>query len=469
MPAKPQPFSLVNQTYETRDGLWSKSRTINFYPCIDTSGTAQSKVELAPCPGIAAFSSVANPLRGLWVGDNRLFAVGAGTVYEISSSGAATAVGDPILNAQTPVQFASDGNALAVASGNEIWVLATPDGGGPIGSTMVHAGISIVYLDSYWIILLPDSNVFIYSLDMENWAEAEGDAVLRSGGIDRAVSLQVHEGHLWIFGRRTITPYYNSGDAFNPWQPIPGAAIDTGTLFPWSITKIDQRLYWLGNDDQGDGRVFRTQGYTPVRISTQSIEYLIRQCILAGTADEHITGCGYEENGHTFYVLTFPGAGKSFVYDLSTEMWHERNSWDRSQFQLWKGAGFHGYVCGKHLVGSMGSGTIYEQSTQLYTEAGAPIRRYRACPYVQADQQWLFHHYLRLLTGGDTAVNMRYQSDDQSTWSTTRTVTPFKNEVEYRRLGRARDRLYEVWVMDSSSKPTSILEAWLHAGPGTQR
>ena len=159
MPAKPQPFSLVNQTYETRDGLWSKSRTINFYPCIDTSGTAQSKVELAPCPGIAAFSSVANPLRGLWVGDNRLFAVGAGTVYEISSSGAATAVGDPILNAQTPVQFASDGNALAVASGNEIWVLATPDGGGPIGSTMVHAGISIVYLDSYWIILLPDSNV----------------------------------------------------------------------------------------------------------------------------------------------------------------------------------------------------------------------------------------------------------------------------------------------------------------------
>ena len=463
MPAKPQPFSLCGPAYETADPLWNRQVCVNWYPSIDDSGTAQSKVQLSPVPGLAAFSSAGSgPIRGLWAGDNRLFTVSGGGVYEIAAGGGVTSFGS-VLDAETPVQIAADGNALMIASGDEVWYVP-----GEGSNTMAHEGISVVYLDSYWIILLPDSNVFLFSMNGLDWTEAEGDATLRSGTIDRAIKLETHEGHLWIFGRQSIVPYYNSGDANTPWMPIPGAAMDTGTIAPWSICKIDQRLYWLGTDAQGQGRVFRTQGYTPVRISNQAIEHLIAEILQAGV-DEKITGSGYTENGHTFYVLSFPLAGRTLVFDLDTNMWHERRSWTGSAWSFWKGSSFHVHVFGKHLTANITSNAVYEQSASFGSEAGATIRRYRAAPYVQAEQQWLFHHYLRLLVNGDTAVNMRYQSDDQTAWSTTRTVTPFRNEVEYRRLGRARDRLYEVWVTDSSAKPTSILEAWVHAGPGTQR
>ena len=34
----------------------------------------------------------------------------------------------------------------------------------------------------------------------------------------------------------------------------------------------------------------------------------------------------YQKDGHHFYVLTFPTGNKTFVFDASTSLWHERNA-----------------------------------------------------------------------------------------------------------------------------------------------
>jgi hypothetical protein len=88
---------------------------------------------------------------------------------------------------------------------------------------------------------------------------------------------------------------------------------------------------------------------------------------------------------------------------------------------------------------------------------------------VANDQQHILHSYLRLFVSGTTPVSMRYLYDDQATWSQTRTVAPLNSEVKYRRLGRARDRLYEVFFNDSATSSQSIVEGYLHAIPGVER
>ena len=469
MPA--QSFGLCGPTFATRNPFWNQERVINWYPSVDGSGGhAQSKTELAPVPGLVAFATLpASPVRGLWAGDEKLYAVGGSDLFHITSPGVPELLGS-VGSATTPVQIAGNGDSLLVASGSGIWITG---GGIPV---KVADGISCVYVDGYYVILWPDRQTIQISTNGSTWDGI--DVATKIGTLDPLVHLEIHEGHLWMFGTRTISVWHNSGNADFPFEPIQGAMIEQGTLAPWSVHGIEQSLYWVGSDENGQGRVFRSQGYTPVRISNEAVEYRLRQYIRAGLpalqVDDLITGSGYEENGHTFYVIGFPRAQACLVYDLTTDMWHERGGWDGAAWQLWKGASFHVFTFGRHIVARAGlDGKLYEQNVNYYTEDGTRIRRYRAAPFVQADQQWLFHHYLRLLVKESTAsavpVTMRYLNDDQSAWSSGRTVQPFRNEIKYRRLGRARSRMYEISVLDSTTSSQAVVEGYLKASPGVER
>jgi hypothetical protein len=461
-------FGFCGPTYQTRDGLWNRERCFNWYAAIDESKHAQSQIALLPTPGIAAFANVITPpIRGLWAGDERLFAVGGGDLVEISSTGVVTKEGD-VQHVATPVQFAANGVSLLIVSGDYAYLA---DG---TTVTRVADAISCVYLDGYYIILWPDSNTIQISTDGVTWDPL--DTQNKMGSLDRLVMLQAHEGHLWLFGKKTIDIWYNSGAADFPFERISGSFIDQGTMAPWSVANIDKKLYWLGSDERGQGRVFRAEGYTPVRISTSAIEYLISTYGALGV-DPQITGCGYEEDGHTFYVLTFPRAQATLVYDLTTNMWHERAHWSGTAWTQWRGAGFHVYVFGKHLVASIAaridSGAldtaIYQQSLTIPTASGAAIRRNRAAPYITNSQQSLAHHYVRFLTSCTSNGVLRYLKDDGITWSTLKTAIPnAKHEFEFRRLGQARNRVYELTVTESVTSG-AIIEAYLHASPTIQR
>src|SRR4029434_8973521 len=484
-------FGLCGPTYQTRDGLSNQERSINWYPAIDESADAKSKVSLQPCPGLAEFCQLdEHPVRGLWTGDSRLFACVGGHLYEISSAGAVTSLGF-VLNAQTPVQIAASGTTLLVASGDQIW-RAADDGAGMLTTKVYDGAISCVFLDGYYIILLSgsaDSDGYANYIQLSagpggfdddtghhpdddgiTWPELE--KVKPSRQLDRLWQLQVHEGHLWIFGSHSIQIWYNSGDPDFPFEPIQGTSVDVGTDYPWSIAQIDKHLYFLGYEQRGQARVYRTEGYTPARVSNQAVEFLIDAYLSLGV-DQTITGYGYTEDGHTFYVLSFPNAKATIVYDITTNMWHERLRWSGTEWIQWRGSSFHSFVFGRHFVArtteppfpDSDHKKIYEQNIRFAADDGLAIRRQRISPYVSKDQQWLMHHYLRLYTDitGHTAT--RYLTEDGTTWSNTRTVAPYKTAVKCRRLGRARDRLYDVSISSSTERPM-IVDGYLHATPG---
>lgn len=95
-----------------------------------------------------------------------------------------------------------------------------------------------------------------------------------------------------------------------------------------------------------------------------------------------------------------------------------------------------------------------------------PIRRVRRAPVVQQDDQWIFHKDFQLdlktgigldgattTQGHDPQVMLRWSNNGGRTWSNEHWVSAgkigqYRRRALWRRLGRARNRVYELTVSD---------------------
>ena len=328
------------------------------------------------------------------------------------------------------------------------------------------------------------------AVDPLDFASAEGNP-------DNIVSLMVDHREVWLFGNNTIEVWYNAGTPDFPLQRIQGAFMETGCLAPYSVAKLDNSVFWLGADARGNGIVYRNNGYNAVRISTHAVEWQIQQYGVLSDA----VGYSYQQDGHSFYVLTFPTAQATWVFDVSTGAWHERAYWDGVEYRRHRSncqANFAGQV----LVGDWELGFVYAFDPETYNDNGQAqrwLRSWRALPTGQNNLKRTAHHMLQLdcesgvgagtadsfflltensqnltteagvqlvtslvsLTdGANPQVMLRWSDDGGHTWSNEHwagmgMVGQYGKRVIWRRLGmttKLRDRVYEI----SGSDPVKI-------------
>ena len=115
------------------------------------------------------------------------------------------------------------------------------------------------------------------------------------------------------------------------------------------------------------------------------------------------------------------------------------------------------------LVGDYQNGSIYQLSLQTFTENGATLPRIRRCPHLTSDLKRQFFDDLQIqfqpgigLSSGQGSIPkamLRWSDDGGSTWSGEHWANigrqgKYKNRAIWRRLGYARDRIFEVVVTD---------------------
>jgi hypothetical protein len=176
--------------------------------------------------------------------------------------------------------------------------------------------VTVGYLDGYFVFNQPDSQRFWVTslndgtqIDPLDFASAEGNP-------DDVVALNVNHREVWLFGTNTIEVWYNAGLADFPLARIAGAFMEVGCAAPYSVAKLDNSVFWLGADARGRGMVYRANGYQAQRISTHAVEWHIQQY---GNLSDAI-GYTYQQDGHSFYVLIFPQANTTWVYDVATQV-----------------------------------------------------------------------------------------------------------------------------------------------------
>jgi hypothetical protein len=151
-----------------------------------------------------------------------------------------------------------------------------------------------------------------------------------------------------------------------------------GCLATFSVAKLDNSLFWLGADARGFGIVYRNQGYNAVRVSTHAIEYAIQNYAVLADAIAYT----YQQEGHSFYVLTFPTAGKTWVYDVATQLWHERAGFVNGEFTRHRSncqMNFNDTI----VVGDYQNGNIYALDLDVYDDSVGVqkwLRSWRALP-----------------------------------------------------------------------------------------
>jgi hypothetical protein len=338
---------------------------------------------------------------------------------------------------------------------------------------------------------------------------------LKDGAPDDLVALIVDHREVYLLGEVSSEVWTDVGAVPFPFQRIPGTSTQHGIAAPFSLYRLGDSFAYVSRNNRGQAQIMQMQGYKPARISTHAVENT-----LANQYVDDAIAWTYQLEGHEVYVVTFPTLQLTWAYDIATQMWHK---WlytaDDNSYQRHRGnccAVFQGMV----LVGDYENGRIYELDKKNYTDNGQNVRRLRRAPHLVTDFQRQYFDELQIqfqpgvgTTGlsqptGDIFVNspliiyananfvigplqefviglqaavnnlttttnpqamLRWSNDGGSTWTKYYNVSigqmgRFKNRAIWRRLGMARDRVFEVSITDPVN--AVIVSANLKASEG---
>src|SRR3990167_4183146 len=402
----------LNPSHPSRPLDQNQSALINLYLEQDQS-YGRYDVFALPTPGFGTpFVTLAagGVVRGLFEHNGTLYAVAGNKFYSITSTPTATERGT--LNTSTGlVYFSGIVDYITIVDGTngysyrpsttkfaEITDVDFPDN-----------ATSITDLDEYVIATLGGSNQFQISAvgNPTSWAAAD---------------------------IATITTNSNN--------------IVRGLVAAGSLASGDNTLIFLGQSVNGGPAVVQMDSYKPNIISNPGINYEISTYATISDA----VGFIYAQDGHAFYVITFPTAAKTWVYDLTTKVWHERQSNVSAAYTRWL-PNCYAYNYDKHLIGAYNSGKVYDLDTATYQEDGTAIRRRLTThPFTLNEKRYTidkFQIVFQSAVAASPEFDLEVSRDGGRTFSTAitknlGTTTDYGKRIMYDRLGQCRSCVFRV-------------------------
>lgn len=373
---------LLGGSYEAQSVIANAQRCINLYPEVNQKD-APVPVTHYPTPGKTQLSAGFGRGRGLFTAsDGTAFGVSGGTVFWLDASGVATILGT-IPSLLTPVRWVDNSIQLCLLDGTPTgtWLITLAD---KTFSQLVDedfTGATLgAYLDTFCIFNVLGTKEFTVSLP--NSYTFEGDVGSKTAAPDPLVAPVAVHRELWLLGTKSTEIWTTVANEDFPFQIIPGAFVEYGCAAPYSIATADIAVFWLAQNEEGQSMVLRGRGYEALRISTHALENAIQQYAVVSDAE----GYTYQENGHIFYVLSFPTADKTWAYDESTGAWHERAWMDGDGFLHRDRVCSSAMAYGKRFGQDWETGAIYEVKVGIFTDNGAPILRLRSFPHLPSLQ-----------------------------------------------------------------------------------
>jgi len=452
-------------TYNAVSPNLNCSRSINLYPEIAPEGS-KSRMAMIGTPGTILLTIAGGKIiRGMHVFNGLLYVTAGSGLYSVSPSGAVSASLGTLASSAGRVGMKDNGlsvSGIAGVGGNQLMITDGYNGyiyytaGTQAGTFLTVSGngwpgnpTSLEFLDGYFIIAVAGSmSVFASNLyDGTTWNALSTSPV--SGATDIVQTVINYAQQLWIIKQWTMEVWYDTGTS--PAQGFPfsresGAVIDFGTPAPWSAVRGGNSFFFLAtvrNNDGGElvGAV-QVTGYTPQISTPPAIVFQWNQYVSISDA----FGYCYSENGHTFYVLTFPSANATWAYDMDTKMWHERSTWTGSPYAIGRHVGnCYAFFNGMHVVGDYGNGNIYQMKSGIYQDNGQPLVSVRTAQVLfdKNDQREI--SIPRLIVDMEMGVGggatLSWSKDGGHTWSNEHPgsmgmMGQYYGRMAWRKLGR---------------------------------
>ena len=477
-------FPFISGSYEARSKTFDCARTVNLYPEMHSYGAGKGGevAALYSTPGLRPVQTIGlGPIRAAYTISNSqlAFVVSGNEVYQLSSAaGTPIQVVGNLTTSAGPVSVADNGTHVLMVDGANGYTIDLSVS--PVLTTIsdphfYNGAKTVTYQGGYFILDVPDSvqpsAAFFSNPDAITWPALNILSVDSSP--DVIVSVISNNQQLYILGARTIEVWAQTGaSASEPFTLQPGRTINIGCTAFASVRRIAGTFLWLGSNDQGDGVVYSMENDTPTRVSTHAIEHRLQQLGDLSTS----VAMSYQEDGHYFYELNCPGSDTTWVYDLSTKQWHERQSIEGGVI----GRHFGQACCflnGQHIVGDYRDGSIYVYDQSYFLDGTQPIRRLRQTPHSTNGLANTFYKTLQvdIQPGvGTLTVNprvvLRISRDGGFTfgnpvYASMGLTGQYRTRARWQRLGYGRDVVFQVYTDD----PVNVvfLSAYLDTEVGT--
>ena len=472
----------------------------NMYLEIAQAVDAKKDSYLIKIPGLRRFGEIPGlnngKCRGLYTcGNGRTFAVFGNIFYEVRGDGSRILLGSIGDSYSSPVSMAENGYQLILVDGKRGWIYDFKldnfsqilDENFPGNAAGTLAPTHVAYIDTYFVVNVPNSTDYLWSESYYMRAhdntstdydplEPNGywspiNSGKKIGRPDNIAALANVNNYLWLFGRESNEVHYDTGllneQLFARYE---GAILNYGCCATYSVATISNSVFWLSTDSRGTLGVFTNDGMAPRRISTRGVEQIVQE--FSDFTD--CIGFCYSQAGHTFYVMQFPTADRTFVYDIVTDAWHERTHLDAATgtLQAWRGI-YATENFSKLIMGDRAFSATYDLDPTYYqndnpNDSGVSyIRCSTPTPILFSSGVNVRYDWAQVICnqGQGTAVNtaegvgqnpkvyLAYSNDCGITYSNEREA-PLGRQGEYQKrsmflgLGMGRNRVFRVTMTD---------------------
>jgi hypothetical protein len=378
-------LNITNGFYISDSLPISHQECTNWYVNIVQSGGLSQRT-LFGTPGISQLATtgaeIAEANRGSWVKNGVPYFVNGETLYVLTRS---LLEGEIIFEAVSLGTIPGEGRVSMASNDTQLMIVVpgttargyiyNEDAGTPFqqitDADFDANGIPqiVVFIDGYfacttdtkkWIISALNDGLSWNALDFGT-AESDPDAV---------VAPAVLNNQIYIAGTETTEGNQNvpSGSGF-PFQRN-NIFLDKGCFAPFSIIKTNQRFFMIGGGKNESPSIWEFTGNNYAKISTTAIDNVLKDYT---DAEINIAfAWSYAQKGAFFVGFTFPD--RSFVYDMATQLWHERKSVVDEDLTRWRVASMV-TAYGKIIVGDLFDGRIGELDPDEYGEYGEDILR----------------------------------------------------------------------------------------------
>lgn len=453
---------LVGGAYQDRSLDLSSQECLNLFPRLDPSGKYVES--LLGTPGLVEWgdSGEVSACRGfLALADGTLLYAAIGSnFYSFDAAGSPTDIGN--LDTSTgPVEFEEGYTHVMAIDGTSGYYKVKASGDFiKIADTDFPTPKSLTYQDQYYLVIEDGTDTIYMSglNDPINWDAL--DYAAAESAPDSADQMMSDRREIYIFGKKVTEVFYNSGAIDFPFTRTPGGLIEAGIGAPASAAKLDNTIFWL--DDHFVVR--KVSSYIAQIVSTRALD----KAIAGYTAPEEAIGYSYMQEGHSFYVLTFPTDDVTWVFDASSSFWHRRGSWPLTNGLPGRHRGAcYAWFNGLHLVGDHSNGKIYKMDLDTYDEDGNALVALRTFRTIHAERRRMFFDSLEIdLESGtgtgagagiDPQIILRWSDDGAKNWSNESWVDhsidigevgSYLTKVIWRRLGHSHNRVFSVKITD---------------------
>jgi hypothetical protein len=443
-------MDLPFHSYRLRSKKAAQTRLLNCFASTQPP-EGRSPVLIQGIPGIRSFATIAaGPQRAAIKFRGSLFAVAGSSFVRVDGAGVVTTLGS--ISGETRVDIAKNVGQIAILVEPNLWIYD--------GSTLTQVTDSdftsrgakrMAVMDNFGAFVEPHTGRW-FICDLADFTVYDAlDFATAEGNPDNLLSIESNNSQFILFGEDSIEMWDNTGTAGFPFERNPNGYVETGCGAADSTCAVDNTVYWIDQDRLAR----RLEGNIAKRISHDGVEQKWQD--YSSISDAY--SFPYVFDGHTFVVFTFPTAGATWVYDINTQEWHERQSYSQDHWRAqWVVKCFD-----KTLVGDTQTGNIGEIHTTTFTEWGEPLLREATTSAITDNGRWIYHDRVQLdldvgnapLTGqGSVPEIMLDISDDAGVTFRAKSnrslggTGEYTKQVHWDRVGRSRERVYRYRCTD---------------------